>query len=158
MTVEQPRSTEDRIDLNFGRDDSTVMSLSERIVNRDNDLLSGDNQSMRLNAGGKDPMDGTMLCFADTPFGKSADALGGVRDLTGEFQAGKGKTITLELGIENGNPTKYTIPLDDIGNKKGKLVTDGKTVTFKQSDGTIYNSTYELQWFKKDGQYKFQWK
>ncbi len=152
MSLEQNNTSTDRFDVDamFGRDDSTsLMPLSERI-----DHFRS--QSPRTNTETL-PADGILLCSADS-FSKTNDALGKWGKISSDVQAGSGKSITLELDPDGSGTKKYTIPLDDIGNKKGEIWTNGKEVQFRQTDGDIWDSKYNLGWYKEKGAVKFVWR
>jgi hypothetical protein len=154
-------SIDNRTDTSFDRLGSTdigtempaLLSLADQI----NEFKQ--NQSKADQSVLKDPLSGGVQFASLNGFGDTAAVLGGWREMGRDVQAGKGKSVQMQLGVEGGALSTYTVPLDDIGNKKGKIITNGKEVKFVQSDGTLYNSEYQLQWTKsKNGTYNFSWK
>jgi len=134
-----------------GQDIPSLLSLDERI----SDFKRQQENTKVL----KDPYaDGVQLCSLNG-FGDAANALGGWREMGTNIQAGSGRSVQMQLGVEGSSLSTYNVPLDDIGNKKGKIITNGKEIKFVQSDGTLWNSEYQLQWTKnKNGTYNFSWK
>lgn len=154
MSLEQNNTSTDRFDVDamFGRDDSTsLVPLSERIEY----YRSG--SGVRTNTDRQQSND-LLLCSNVDGFGRANDALGKWGPISGEMQGGKGQAFTLELDPDGSGKKTYTIPLDDVGNKKGKIWSNGKEVQFRQTDGDLWDSTYTLGWRKDGGTVKFVWR
>ena len=104
------------------------------------------------------PSNGYLFC-TDDPFARADDALDKWTRIREDIQAGKGKSMTMQLSPDGGPLKPYKIPLDEIGNKKGEIWTNGKEVQFRQTDGTIWDSKFQLRWKSDDeGGFKFVWK
>jgi hypothetical protein len=132
-----------------------IYSLSERVndFRREQTAQSADSKVL------KDPYSNGVQVASLNGFSDAASVLGGWREMGNNIQAGKGKSVQMELGVEGSSTSTYTIPLDDIGDKKGKIITNGKEIKFVQTDGTIWNSEYQLHWTKNNnGTYNFSWK
>lgn len=157
MSVEErPITNMDRLaPAATGEDVPVLLSLDQRITEHKRDQEKKADDAKVL----KDPYAGGVQVASLNGFGDAAAVLGGWREMGRDVQAGKGKSVQMQLGVEGSGTSTYNIPLDDIGNKKGKIMTNGKEVKFVQTDGTIYNSEYQLQWTKnKNGSYNFSWK
>jgi len=132
-----------------------LVSLDERIIQFQAEMKKKFEESKVL----RDPLASDLQACSFDGINDAANVLGGWREIGTNIQAGAGRFVEIKIGVEkDGSKSDFKIPLDDIGDKKGKILSNGTQIKFVQTNATFYNSEYELQWTAKKGGYNFSWK